>query len=189
MAIAANVVVFGLVNGLFLRPFPFPEPDRLVYINETAPRWNLEVVGVNFPDFVQWRQGSKLFDGIALYDGESFNVSDGAGAERIEGARVTHDFAAVLGVRPILGRTFTPEEDRPKAERVVVINEGLWRERFDAARRCTRPHAQAERRGSHDRGSDARRPSGFPATSGCGCPWPGIRPSSIRATSQARSAG
>ena len=133
LGIAANVVVFGLVNGLFLRPFPFPDPERLVYINETAPRWNLEVVGVNFPDFVQWRQGSKLFDGIALYDGESFNVSDGAGAERIEGARVTHDFAAVLGVRPVLGRTFTPEEDRPKAERVVVINEGLWRERFDAA--------------------------------------------------------
>ena len=62
LAIAANVVVFGLVNGLFLRPFPFPEPDRLVYINETAPRWNLEVVGVNYPDFVQWRQAAKLFE-------------------------------------------------------------------------------------------------------------------------------
>ncbi len=133
LAIAANVVVFGLVNGLFLRPFPFPEPDRLVYINETAPRWNLEVVGVNFPDFVQWRQAAKLFEHIALYDEESFNLSDGAGAERIEGARVTYDFAAVLGVQPVLGRTFTPEEDRPKAERVVVINEGVWRERFHAA--------------------------------------------------------
>jgi predicted permease len=132
LGIAANVVVFGLVNGLFLRPFPFPDPDRLVYINETAPRWNLDVVGINFPDFVQWRQGAKLFDSIALYDGESFNLSDGAGAERIEGAFVTHDFAAVLGVRPLVGRTFTPEEDRPKAERVVVINESLWRDRFNA---------------------------------------------------------
>jgi predicted permease len=130
LGIAANVVVFGLVNGLFLRPFPFPEPDRLVYINETAPRWNLEVVGVNFPDFVQWRQGARLFEHIALYDGESFNLSDGTGAERIEGALVTHDFAAVLGVRPLLGRTFTPEEDRPKAEHVVVINESVWRDRF-----------------------------------------------------------
>ena len=133
LGIAANVVVFGLVNGLFLRPFPFPDPERLVYINETAPRWNLEVVGVNYPDFVQWREGAKLFDGLALYDGDSFNLSDGAGAERIEGATVTYDFATVLGVRPILGRSFTPEEDRPNAARVVVINESVWRDRFKRA--------------------------------------------------------
>src|SRR5262245_14889278 len=126
LGIAANVVVFGLVNGLFLRPFPFPEPDRLVYLNETAPKWNLDVVGINFPDFVQWRQDMKLFDAIALYDDDSFNLSDSAGAERIDGARVTHDFARVLRVEPILGRMFTADEDRPKAERVVVISEGLW---------------------------------------------------------------
>ena len=56
LGIAASVAVFGLINGLFLRPFPFPEPDRLVYLNETAPRWNLEYVGINFPDFDQWRK-------------------------------------------------------------------------------------------------------------------------------------
>ena len=133
LGLAANVVVFGLVNGLFLRPFPFPNADRLVYINETAPRWNLEVVGVNFPDFVQWRQGARLFDGIALYEGESFNLSDGSGAERIEGARVTHDFVAVLGVKPVLGPTFTAEEDLPKGEHVGAINESVWRDRFNGA--------------------------------------------------------
>jgi predicted permease len=133
LGIAANVVVFGLFNGLFLRPFPFPDPERLVYINETAPRWNLEVVGVNYPDFVQWREGAKLFEGLALYDGESFNLSDGAGAERIEGATVTYDLATVLGVRPIVGRSFTPEEDRPNAQRVVIINESVWRDRFNRA--------------------------------------------------------
>jgi predicted permease len=133
LGLAANVVVFGLINGLFLRPFPFAAPDRLVYINETAPRWNLEVVGINFPDFVQWRKDARLFDGLALYDGESFNLSDGSGAERIEGAMVSYDFADVLGVRLVLGRMFTPEEDRPKGEQVVVISESLWRDRFKAA--------------------------------------------------------
>lgn len=64
LGIAANVVVFSLVNGLFLRPFPFPEPERLVYVNETAPRWNLEVVGINYPDFHQWRQSMQLFVGL-----------------------------------------------------------------------------------------------------------------------------
>jgi hypothetical protein len=133
LGIAANVVVFGLVNGLFLRPFPFAAPDRLVYINMKAPRWNLEVVGINYPDFHTWREGVQLFDGIALYDGDSFNLSDGNGAERIDGAVVTYEFADVLGVRPILGRMFTADEDKPKAARVVVIGEGLWRERFGGA--------------------------------------------------------
>ena len=93
---------------------------------------------------------------IALYDGDSFNLSDGAGAERIEGATVTYDFATVLGVRPILGRSFTAEEDRPNAARVVVINESVWRDRFKRRAGRARPHAQAERRGAHDRRRHAR---------------------------------
>jgi len=133
LGIAANVVVFGLVNGLFLRPFPFPDPDRLVYINETAPKWNLDTTGINYPDFVQWQQNMKLFEAIALYSDASFNLADNAGAERIEGAVVTHDFARVLRVEPILGRMFTADEDRPKAEPVVVIAEGLWQRRFGGA--------------------------------------------------------
>jgi predicted permease len=133
LGIAANVVVFSLVNGLFLRPFSVADPDRLVYINETAPKWNLEVVGVNYPDFDHWRKHAKLFDGIALWDEVSFNLSDGAGAERIDGATVTYDFPSVLGLRPLIGRTFTAEEDKPNGTPVVVIGEGLWRERFNGS--------------------------------------------------------
>ena len=132
VGIAANVAVFSLINGLFLRPFPYRDSDRLVYINEAAPRWNLEYVGVNFPDFAQWRQAQRAFEAIAWYDTASYNLSEGARAERITGAQVTYDYAAVLGVRPILGRIFTPEEDRPNAPPVVVIGERLWRERFNA---------------------------------------------------------
>ena len=130
IGIAANIVVFSLVNALFLRPFPFPESDRLVDINETAPRWNLEVVGINFPDFYQWRQANQAFDSMAIYDTNAYNLSDERGAERIEGAAVTYDFARVLRIAPLLGRTFTPDEDKPKGPPVVVIGEGLWQERF-----------------------------------------------------------
>jgi putative ABC transport system permease protein len=130
LGIAANVAVFSLVNGLFLRPFPFPNPDRLVYFNETAPKWNLDIVGINYPDFDQWRRGVKLFDGIALYNEQAFNVSGQSGAERVTGARVTHEFARVLGIAPIVGRTFTPEEDRPNGPPVVVIGYGIWKDRF-----------------------------------------------------------
>ena len=121
LGLAANVVVFGLVNGLFLRPFPFPNADRLVYINETAPRWNLDVVGVNFPDFVQWRQDARLFDGIALYEGESFNLSDGSGAERIEGARVKSLVTAKVTGRGTFCLLFVvPGMRRMRAESVVT---------------------------------------------------------------------
>jgi predicted permease len=130
VGMAANVVVFSLVSALFLRPFPFPDPDRLVDINETAPRWNLDVVGINYPDFHQWRQATHAFAGLALYDTASFNVADDRGADRISGAMVTHDFPAVLGIAPVLGRMFTAEEDRPNGPPVVVIGAGLWRERF-----------------------------------------------------------
>src|SRR5205085_1307063 len=76
LGIAANVAVFTLVNGLFLRPFPFPQPDRLVYINTAAPKWNLDVVGINYPDFVVWQKDRKLFDAITMYETENFNLAD-----------------------------------------------------------------------------------------------------------------
>src|SRR5262245_47693986 len=132
LGIAANVAVFTLVNGLFLRPFPFPNPDRLVYINTAAPKWNLDVVGINYPDFDRWTKDQKLFEALMTYDFSAFNLSDGSGAARVRGAYITRDFTKVLGLEPLLGRTFTVEEDRPKGPPVVILSAGLWRERFAA---------------------------------------------------------
>src|SRR5207302_9025632 len=70
---------------------------------------------------------------MALYGGSSVNLSDGATAERVMGALITHDYPGVLGIRPLLGRTFSVEEDRPGGARVVVIGEGFWRSRFAGA--------------------------------------------------------
>jgi len=134
LGIAANVAVFSLVNGLFLRPFPFPQPDRLAYINTAAPKWNLDVVGINFPDFYQWNKDQKLFDALMHYDFNAFNLSDGGGATRVRGALITGDFTKVLGVEPILGRTFTADEDRPKGPPVVILSTALWRDRFGGDR-------------------------------------------------------
>ncbi len=132
LGMAASVAVFSLANGLFLRPFAFPEPGRLVYINETAPKWNLELTSVNFADFVRWREGARTFEAMGLYDYESFTLSSSDQAEQVRGLEVTHDFARALGIRPVVGRTFTQEEDRPNGPLVVMIGHGLWRERFGA---------------------------------------------------------
>jgi predicted permease len=130
LGIGSTVAVFSLVNGLFLRPFPFPEPERLVYVNETAPKWNLDITGVNYHDYAQWRRDQKVFEAIALYDERAFNLATDAGADRMNGASVTMDFMRVLGLQPIIGRMFTQEEDSPKGPLVTLIGEAVWRERF-----------------------------------------------------------
>ena len=133
LGIAANVVAFSLVNGIFLRPFPFAAPERLVYINETAPRWQLDIVGINYPDFAEWRRSAKMFEAMGIWSERAFNLSDGSTAERIDGAQVTYDFPTALGIAPVLGRMFTAEEDAPKGAPVVLIDEDLWHQRFGGA--------------------------------------------------------
>jgi putative ABC transport system permease protein len=130
LGIGANIAVFTLINGLFLKPLPFPDPDRLVYINETAPRWNLETTGITYADFAQWHKAQQAFAAIATFNRRSFNVATENGADRMDGASVSADFAKVLGIEPIIGRMFTAEEDRPKGPNVVLISTGVWQERF-----------------------------------------------------------
>jgi putative ABC transport system permease protein len=130
VGIGANVAVFSLINGLFLRPFPFPDPQRLAYINEAAPRWNLEMTGVNYADFAVWHKNQQAFEALAVFDTLTVNVATDAGADRIDGASVTADFAKVLGLQPVLGRFFTAQEDVPNGPNLVVIGHALWQERF-----------------------------------------------------------
>ena len=130
LGIGANVAVFTLINGVFLKPLPFPDPDRLVYINETAPRWNLETTGITYADFAQWHKGQQAYDAIATFNRRSFNVASDSGADRMDGASVSADFAKVLGIEPVIGRMFTAEEDRPKGPDVALISTAVWQERF-----------------------------------------------------------
>jgi predicted permease len=130
LGIGSTVAVFSLINGLFLRPFPFPEPERLVYINESAPKWNLEQTGVSYADFVIWHRDQQAFEAIALYDETAFNVATDDGADRMNGAAVTMDFLKVLGLQPVLGRSFTVDETKPNGPRVTMIGEAVWHERF-----------------------------------------------------------
>ncbi|HEX6162604.1 MAG TPA: ABC transporter permease [Vicinamibacterales bacterium] len=130
LGIGSTVAVFSLVNGLFLRPFPFPEPERLVYVNETAPKWDLEMTGINYQDYATWRRDQKVFEAIALYSPRAFNVATDEGADRTTGASVTMDFIKVLGLQPVIGRNFTQEEDAPNGPLVAMIGEAVWHERF-----------------------------------------------------------
>ena len=134
LAVAANTAVFALVDAVFFRALPYPNASRLVDVNEMAPSWGLDFTSVNYPDFDTWRKNTRAFAGIALFDDAAFNVADGNEAVRLDGQFVTYDLANVLGIRPVLGRTFTKEEDVPKGPNVVMIGYGLWETRFAGSR-------------------------------------------------------
>jgi putative ABC transport system permease protein len=127
LGIAGNVAIFSIYNGLFLRPLPFEQPDRLVNVDEAAPRWNLRSVGVAVADFYGWHDHNTTFDSMASYAKGSFNLSGRGVAQRLESARVTVDMLKVLRLKPEVGRNFLPEEDRPAGQSRTAQPAGLAR--------------------------------------------------------------
>ena len=130
LGIAGTAGIFSVFNGLFLRPLPFDNPDRLVDIDETAPQWNLDYVSINYTDFAAWQEQNRTFEAMAVYDSESFNVSLDGEAIRVDATSITYDIFDVLGIEPLIGRRFTAEEDQPGAEGVVLVGSALWQSRF-----------------------------------------------------------
>ena len=131
LGIAANAAIFSLFNSLFLRPLPFAESERLVDMDETAPKWNLKTVGVAAADFYEWRKGNSTFESMAFFRGSSYNLSDRAAAQRVDGAQVTRDMLDVLRLQPLIGRNFNAEEDKPGGAKVVLLSYGLWQRMFN----------------------------------------------------------
>ncbi len=130
LGIGANTAIFSVVNTILLRPLPYPQADRLEQVMRHYKSGNEPAVSAT--KFVFWRQHNRVFSGLAAYDllAGGFNLTGGAQAEHITGIRVSADFFRVLGVSPALGRDFTGEEERPGGPDVVVLSNGLWKQRF-----------------------------------------------------------
>jgi putative ABC transport system permease protein len=132
LGIAGNTAIFSIFDGLVLRPLPFAESDRLVQLDETAPKWNLRYVGVANPDFYEWRKSNSTFEGMAFFTGASYNLSDGRNVERVRGTQVTRDMLDVLRLKPMIGRDFRPEEDKPGGAKVVLLSHDFWQRAFQS---------------------------------------------------------
>jgi putative ABC transport system permease protein len=130
LGIGANTVIFSVVNAVLLRPLPFPEPERIVWLRESHPPTNLPQFSVAFPNFLDWRSQNQVFAQMAAFREDGFNLQAGDEPKRVNGARVTVDFFATLGVRPEVGRAFLPQEDAPGGERVVILSHALWSQSF-----------------------------------------------------------
>jgi putative ABC transport system permease protein len=132
LGIGANTAIFSLVNGVLLRPLPFPDAERIIYIEGKNPEAGIITESnISFLDFTDWSQQTDLFASTAAYWTGTANFgADGAEPERVPRAGVTTGFFSVLGVQPVLGRTFVPEDDKGWPQSIAIISHGLWKRRF-----------------------------------------------------------
>ena len=131
LGIGANTAIFSLVNGVLLRPLPFPNAERIIYFEGKNPAAGITESNISYLDFTDWSQQTDLFASTAAYWTGTANFgADGAEPERVPRAGVTTGFFSVLGVQPVLGRTFVPEDDKGWPQSVAIISHGLWKRRF-----------------------------------------------------------
>jgi len=128
LGIGANTAVFSVVNGVLLRPLPYPEPERLVMIFTSRP--HSERGSASVAEFLDWRAVSRSFETLDAADQSRFTLTGDGEAVQISGLSVTATFFETLKARPILGRTFEDGEDQPGRDLTVVLGERLWRGRY-----------------------------------------------------------
>ena len=133
LGIGANTTIFSVVNAALLQPLPYHEPDRLMMIWEVNPEQGLDDWTVAPAKFADWREQSQSFERIAAFwPYQAANLYFNDQPERIQSAAVSYELFPLLGIEPMKGRTFLPEEDRPGGEQVVVVSHRLWQRRFNA---------------------------------------------------------
>ena len=131
LGIGANTAIFSFANGILLRPLPYPQADRLVVVDETALRQGMTSMSVSYPNFLDWREQNTVFEGIATHFGTNRFALSGAGEPvQVRGSRFSRGLLEVLRVPPLLGRTFTAEEDQPEHDDVVILGHDLWQRHF-----------------------------------------------------------
>lgn len=130
LGIGANTAIFSVVNAVLLRPLPYRDADRLVHVLRTQPP--IMRGPISRPDFLEWQAQQKVFQAIAAYYFETFNLTGADEAERVSGARVTDDFFSLFGIAPAQGRFFLPTDNQTGAGRVAIISDGMWQRRFGA---------------------------------------------------------
>jgi putative ABC transport system permease protein len=128
LGIGANTAIFSVVNAVLLRPLPYQESERLVFLNEKSPV--LDEMSISYPNFRDWRAQNQTFEKMGVYNRASYNLTGAGEAERIITGQVSADLFSVLRVNPLHGRVFTNDEDKPGGTPVVVLSYGLWQRRF-----------------------------------------------------------
>jgi putative ABC transport system permease protein len=129
LGIGVNTTVFTFVNAVLIRGLPFDDPDRIMSLGTRDARGRDR--GLSYLEFQDWREGTKAFSGLAAFSGQTMNISDeGRAPERFGGPYISSNAFKLIGERPALGRDFLPEDDRPGAPPVVILGNGVWKNRY-----------------------------------------------------------
>jgi putative ABC transport system permease protein len=128
LGIGANTAIFSVVNAVLLRPLPYEESDRLVFLNETSKA--MDDISISYPNFTDWRSQNHVFEKIGVYNRSSYNLTGYGDAERIMTAQMSADLFSALRANAAVGRVFTNDEDKPGGTPVVVLSYALWQRRF-----------------------------------------------------------
>ncbi|MGA2430034.1 MAG: ABC transporter permease [Candidatus Acidiferrum sp.] len=132
LGIGANAAVFSLVDAVLLRPLPYHDPDRLVLLSETLPKQGQDELGVSAAEYFDYRDANQVFSQVAAYESAGFNLTGGATPLRVNAAALSASAFPLLGVNPILGRTFSEDEDRAGAAGVALLSSALWKSHYGA---------------------------------------------------------
>src|SRR2546423_9807568 len=128
VGIGVNTAMFSVINAVLLKPLPYPEADRIVWMNESGP----EVANrqVSYPNFVDWRARNQSFEAMSTFRGWSVNVTGADKPENIGARIVGADYFKVMRATPLLGRDFSDEDDKPGAPPVTLISYEFWQQHF-----------------------------------------------------------
>jgi putative ABC transport system permease protein len=132
LGVAATTATFTVVDAVLLRKLPVADPDRIVVVHDQLPKLNLPRTQVSAPQYVDYSRQTDLFQSTAAFSIRNFNLSGVSTPERLQAGRVTATFFPTLGINPVAGRFFNPEEDRVGNERVVVLSATLWKRLFSS---------------------------------------------------------
>ncbi|HYP29657.1 MAG TPA: ABC transporter permease [Blastocatellia bacterium] len=132
LGIGANTAIFSIVNAVLFRSLPYKDSDRLVLVWDTNPTLDLgiDLLPVNSANFTDWRAQNQVFEEMSLIENARFALTGIDTPERVSGAGVSSSFFQIMRVEPVLGRVFTPDEDKPGSNRVAVISHSMWQSRF-----------------------------------------------------------
>ena len=133
LGIGANTAIFSVVDAVLLRPLPFPQAHRLVRVWHVPPPKSFPgftTFAVSAANYLDWRSQNHVFQRMTIYCGRSLNFTGGEKPESLFAAAVSSDFLSVLQAQPLLGRDFTPDEDQPGHDKVVLLSYGFWRNHF-----------------------------------------------------------
>ena len=128
LGIGANTAIFSVVNAVLLNPLPYREPDRLVAIWENVPthgRWRASPA-----NFFDWKKQNTVFEDVVAFSGSAMTITGDGEPQQLIGARVSSGYFGVVGIQPLLGRSFAPEEHEPGKGQVVILGHGLWKRRY-----------------------------------------------------------